>query len=231
MPQFSILTIKLFRTSVKRTKKPKRMLSSPKYERMLKGLIEGQKILVIGAGASAQELERIPDGATVFTCNRGGLKLFITKQFKRKINLFLCKMNKVDKYGHKEIEEWLPKVKTDIFITDKEKYFKEKQGFKDAYVRFVHYDHLRGIKGAKTDKGSLSAGMKLVNCALHYGAKEVYLIGIDISKAGYFWGEKHGHRHIGVDRKFIQQASKKHGSIYSLSKKSPITRYIRYKKF
>jgi len=203
-------------------------------------LIRNRRVLIVGSGPSASELDDIPKDVLIFTCNRG-LKLFLGSTVNRKVDLYLCQTGGMtDTY--KDIETLLMRVETNIFVINKPGFIRRKKNLEGSYSKIVEdkvqYNYylrrlirpysLRQIKGQFA--AFTSSGMRLLQYALFYGAGEMYLIGIDIDRAGYFWKKKNIHWHIDIDREFIRIVSGKHKNMYSASKRSPITTYLKYKR-
>jgi len=202
----------------------------------LKKLIKGKRVLIVGSGTSAKELKEIPEDVLVFTCN-AGLRLFYNKGY-NKINLYLCHKRAII-YDYKDIKSLLKKIKCRVFVIDEPGYIKKELG--DSYSilikdyndnnyylkRLIKPYNINQIKGSSALKSS--SGMRLLQYALFFKAKEIYLIGIDVNEKGYFWGERNEHKHLDIDRNLIKIVSKKYKNIYSVSKNSPITKFIPYK--
>jgi uncharacterized Rossmann fold enzyme len=210
------------------------------HRALLKKLIENKKVLIIGSGPSAQELERIPTDVSILTCNKGS-RLFVEKNFNREIDLFLCHRSATDDY--KDIEDLLPQIRVHIFITDDLNYIRKKEKLNRTYVTLLrdynnnNYYLKRLIKpcNLKQIKAShllgTSSGMRLLQYALFFGAKEIYLIGIDLGDVRYFWGKEEGStkgQHVEIDESFLKIVAKKYKNIYSLSRKNPITKFVTY---
>jgi 2-polyprenyl-3-methyl-5-hydroxy-6-metoxy-1,4-benzoquinol methylase len=212
-------------------------------------LIEDQKILIIGSGPSAQELTGIPDDVKVLTCN-AGLRLFVNKNFDRRVDLFLCRRKAMIE-DYPDIEELLCQVKTNLFLMDDLNYTKGLKKLEGAYLQLIR-DHQKDnhylrrllrpntILDIKVDEVTwTSAGIRLLQYALYFKAKEIYLIGIDLNHNGYFWGEKRQYQHTGakirhkhpIDLNFLKFVSNKYKNVYSLSKTSPILKYLPFKDF
>ena len=218
---------------------PIEVIYSFKRNLLLKKLIKDKRILIVGSGPSAEKLGEIPNDVRVFTC-KSGLRLFVDKNFERQIDLYLAYKSAMER-SYEFLREFLQKTKTKIFMIDDLGYIKEKKELEGFYLkllwdtgrnnyyleRLIKPYKIRQIKGKSLPR--TSSGIRLLQYALFFGAREIYLIGIDISEKGYFWGTKNAHFHLDIDRNFIKIVSKKYNNIYSLSKKSPITKYIKYK--
>ncbi|MBI3252519.1 MAG: hypothetical protein HYZ52_04295 [Candidatus Omnitrophica bacterium] len=211
-------------------------LSRLKNAPALRRLIHGRRVLVLGSGPSAGELDSIPKDVLILTCNNG-VKLLSEKHFNRAIDLYYCTATKI---GKKDIMGALQKVKTDIFITTNPGQIADHAAFAGSYRRLMSYDNMhknfaRRLYWAKKyrfkNRKTVSAGVRLLQYALYFGAYEIFIIGIDLETSGYFWGGKNRQKHAGVDANFIQAAQKTHGAIYSLSPKSPLARLLPHKDF
>jgi len=209
---------------------------------VLRRLIHGNKILILGSGPSSAELDDIPDDVKIFTCNRGP-KLLLQKGIARKIDLFMSTKGKINRV--RMAEDFLKDVLVDHYAIDNQKFI-EDHPLLDTTKSTVLYDdgmddiylkHLMAPLQTKDICGTsfhpwTSTGMRLLQYALYFGAAEVYLIGIDLGKEGYFWGENRSEwLHHDIDENFIQIMSERHSNIFSLSQKSPIIGYIPAKSF
>jgi hypothetical protein len=215
---------------------------------VLKELIEGKRVLIIGAGPSAEELTDIPDDVVILSCKWGGILLLDTKKIKRQIDLLLQ-----PQWGIIEndvTERLLPKVRARYFATDDLKWVKTQtrlEGAYDALLRHRKEDYsytkelLKPHRLEEIDAPEFegyvinypSYGLRLLSLALYFKAQEIYLIGIDCGEQGYFYGpnprEKQYHRI--ADTHILEIFSKRYHNIYSLSKESPVTKYVPYKGF
>jgi hypothetical protein len=170
----------------------------------LKKLITNQKILVIGSGPSSLELKNVPEDIKIFTCKRGLGLFFKNKTLKKEIDLYTWQESFFHKY---DIKKKISKFKIKLFLLNslalthflrKQKKRKSEQSQKNFKI---YYDSLldnnllispytfEDIRG-NCIADATSLGMRLIKYALHYGPKEIYLIGIDFGKNGYFFGEK-----------------------------------------
>jgi hypothetical protein len=221
-----------------------------KNSRLLKGIINNERILIIGSGYSAAELKKIPDNVRIFTCN-AGLKLFIDNNIGKRIDLFLCRRDLMkDDYRFEDryvrgllLKTSELKIKSNIFVIDDISCVKEDNELKGLYAnlifdfnennyylkRLIKPYRIREIKGSSVSHAS--SGIRLLQYALYFKAKEIYLIGIDLCESEYFWGREKIHRHKDIDEDFIKVVSKKYNNIFSLSKNSPVNRYIKYRPF
>ena len=216
---------------------------------VLKKLISGQRVLIIGSGPSANELETIPDDMRILTCN-AGLRLFVKKNIGRRPDLFLCRKKAMIE-DYRDVPDLLAAFKTNLFIMDDLKFVENQPKLKGAYTHLI-MDHQKDnfylkrlvqplrLAQLSTDRVQwTSAGVRLLQYALYFGAAKIYLVGIDLNHSGYFWGEKQRYEHSGavirhkhtIDHDFVKLMAARCSHIYSLSKNSPITRYIHHKDF
>ena len=92
-------------------------------------LIQNRRVLIVGSGPSASELDEIPKDMLVFTCNRG-LKLFLDRNINRKVDLYFAHTGGMTD-THKDIETLLMRVKTNIFVINKPDFIKRKKNLED----------------------------------------------------------------------------------------------------
>ena len=210
-------------------------------------LLRGKKVLIVGSGPSAAELERISSGLTVLTC-KFGLKLFEQRNFSGPVDLFMCWKGFVER--NLEVLRLLSKVKTRVLVMDDLPFTRSIKLPEDSYCSLIPDDgkdnfYLKrlikpySLKSFKPGKDAMlvrgkvlqhvSSGLRLLQYALYFGAEEIYLIGIDLTDEGYFWGQPKKQKHLAIDNFFMRIVSEKYRNVFSLSKKSAITRYIPYK--
>jgi hypothetical protein len=210
----------------------------------LKKIIKNQKVLIIGSGHSAQDLEYIPMGFRILTCNIGP-RLLLDKGINKEIDLYYCARGVLSKgYKNGDIIGLLLKFRINLFIIYDTKLVSKFKDLKKNYAKCIkdmgssdyYLNRLIGpqkteeIKDYSLAKNSrTSTGVRLLQYALYFKAKEIYLIGIDIDEKGYFEGSNNIHEHLYIDNNFIKIVSKKYNNIYSASENSPIVRYIKYK--
>ncbi len=213
-----------------------------KNNKIFEELIRNKRVLLLASAPSANDikLEDIPEDVKILTC-KAAPRLFLDKKYHRDIDLYMV-------YGGKmkqdpSLIELLKKIKTKVFVIDDRRYMEKKKELKNFYSvmiwdrndnnyylkKLIQPYTFRSIIGTSLPR--TSTGMRLLQYALYFGAKEIYLAGIDISEGGYFWGEKNVHHHLDIDNNFMKIVSKKYDNIYSLSKNSPITQYIPFKTF
>jgi len=209
----------------------------------LRKLIRNRRVLIIGSGPSARELENIPEDVLVFCCNRSP-KVLIDKKIDKIIDLYTTSLPNIEydmvpDYGIRKI---VKNSKINLFIFDDIEYAKEV--FKDNFSTLIYDSHkdnfylkklinpikINQIKGNSIYKWA-STGMRLLQYALYFGAKEIYIIGIDLNDLGQFDGyaDEYRRMHFDIDYNFLQVIVKKYNNIYSASENSSITEYIPYK--
>ena len=209
----------------------------------LNKIIKNQRVLIIGSGPSANELGHIPPDVKILTCNIGP-RLLLDKKIKRKIDLYYCARG-VMHGGHKNENTigLLAKVKINVFIIYDTRLVKKQPDLKKTYAQCLedkgsndYYLHrlikpqtIEDIEDPRLSNNRTSAGVRLLQYALYFQAKEIYLLGIDLNEEGYFWGRNNTHKHLVIDKNFIETVSQRYTNIYSASEKSPIVRYVTYK--
>ena len=209
----------------------------------LNKVIKNQRVLIIGSGPSANELKYIPRDVKILTCNIGP-RLLLEKEINREIDLYYCARGVLGK-GHKNesVIDLFSKLKINLFIIYNTKLIKKHynlkktyakcikdKGFNDYYLnKLIEPQKREEIKSPFLNNNRTSAGVRLLQYALYFKAKEIYLIGIDINEEGYFWGRNNIHEHLCIDKNFIEIVSKKYNNVYSASENSPIVRYVKYK--
>ncbi len=202
-------------------------------EPVLRDLIKGRRVLIVGSGPSSADIGPVPDDVLTFTCN-AGLKLWLDHKFKRKPDLYLCTMKKLAK---KEAETLLPQVRARYFVTDAGDYVRNLPAFQGSYEKLLPYDLQRGHYLKKVlhphrfrNRKSPSTGIRLLQYALYFGAKEIYIAGIDLGGGGYVWGGTNKQKHTNVDINFLKIVSQKYDNVFSLSESSPTSGLIPHKK-
>lgn len=217
--------------------KIKFLFNFKKMKLQLDKKIKNQRILILGSGPSAMDLKNIPSDVKVFTCKRGP-EILVNNNLNKDIDLYYCR--KI--YFLKEISKNLSlfniisKAKIDLFITDNVELVKSIcncaiwDRSKNNYFlkKLIKPKKIKDI--GKNGLHRTSIGSRLLQYAVFFQAREIYLIGIDLGEGGHFWNERTRlSGHTPIDLNFIKLMSKKYGNIYSISKKSPITRYIPFK--
>ena len=204
--------------------------------------IKGQRILILGSGPSARDLKHIPKDVKILSCHASP-KLLVDRKIDRRIDIYYG-LSHVLVSTHKttNIPMILSKTRPRIFITENPRWVKKRAEYKNCYdllikeSGFNSYYFKKLIHPVKINEickhpgFHTSTGMRMLQYALFFGAKEIYMSGIDLGGGDYFWkGEKCGGSHSGMDHVFMKIISKKYKNIYSVSKNSPITKYIKHK--
>lgn len=216
-----------------------------KHHRDFKRLIEGQRVLILGSGPSSAEITAIPQDVRIFTLKHG-LKLLDRIGVTQPIALFLCWRGHL--LRNPFIESFLPKFHSEVILTDFPDTLQNKNNLSNCYTKIIREDgrynfyaeRLIGRDGLKKviekvfvypDEGKklkhASSGVRLLQYALYFQAREIYVAGIDLNDEGYFTGEYKKQKHIAFDRSFLEILSKKnHSNVFSISPKSPLTQYF-----
>jgi hypothetical protein len=205
----------------------------------LKKCIENQKIIIIGSGPSTKQLKHIPADVKIFTCNNG-IKILKNKKINKQIDLYTCHLGSFT--THPDLKNTLPQTKINNFLIHEPGYIK--RNFEKFYQHLFFHDNKdsyylkKVIKPYRIDDlpknfifSHTSTGMRLLQYALFFKAKEIFLIGFDLGEKGYSWGGVHFSDYKNVDQKFLEIVAKKYNNVYSLSRNSPIAKYFKVKSF
>ncbi len=216
-----------------------------KNEIVLRLLLQGQKVLILGSGQSASCLQEIPEDVKILTCN-ASVRLFAERGWARPLDLFLCR-KKAMLHDYPDIESHLIRLRTHLLIMDDRKFIVNRPGLRAAYDKLLldsqkdnYYlekiiaptslNDLAVTQGLWNDVTWTSAGLRLLQYAIYFEAKEIYVAGIDPGAADYFWGGKFIHKHP-IDINFLKLISERVSNIYSLSPSSPLTQYFPHRTF
>lgn len=206
----------------------------------LRRLIEGQRVLIIGSGPSANELERIPDDVKVFTCNRG-VQIFRRLRLDRRLDLYMSTASKMKRL--EGLEGDLARVGTKILVVDDFRYVRKHHslggvfsdlvydnGKHDFYIKkLIHPHSLSSIRGSSHHAWT-STGIRLLQYALYFGASEIYLTGIDFGKNGYFWGKNEDKwLHDSIDENFVRIVAARRPHVYSLTRSNSLASILPHK--
>ncbi len=209
----------------------------------LRDLIAGRRVVIVGSGPSALELSSVPEDAVLMTCN-AGLRLLADRGIPNRVDLY---------YYHKRATEWnqsglepyVSRVSIGCFISNLVQAIRIGQKYErirrvqTVFIRDFNRDNfyleplLRPSRVRSLSVNGVdwtSAGLRLLQYALYFQAKEIYLIGIDHT-SDYFWGMKDRVLiELPFERRVLQILSKNFSHIYSLSPQSPITQYFPHKR-
>ncbi len=167
-----------------------------KNKKIFENLIKGGRVLIICSGPSVNDLDlnKIPGDVRIFSCKRAPC-IFLNKEEDKIIDLYI---NYIDKFKVDEnLEDFIKKLKINIFVIDKTSFIKNNKELRnyqqlvqdsennDYYLKKLIKPHnINKIKGSSLDK--TSNGMRLLQYALYFKAKEIYIVSIDMNKQGYF---------------------------------------------
>ncbi len=222
-------------------------LETAREQRILRRLIQGKRVLVLGAGHSARDLLRIPSDVVVLSCNMGPLML-LEKKLKPRVDLYLVNRAAFRNYDNALIT-LLRRIEIGALVTRELEYI---HSLGDV-VLYEHILHDRSTRSTfyledlispspvsaileQDNTMFTSTGVTLLQYALFFNAREIYLAGIDLdidvrghvlvpSKAlGY-------HYHRGPDRKFFAWMVDHYRNVFSLSADSPIASVIPHRTF
>lgn len=207
---------------------------------ILRRLIQNKKVLIIGSGPSASDIEWIPENMVVMTCN-AGLRFFTERKPDHSIDLYFCNKAKMER--EKDISKLLQQLRVKVFISRNVDYVRSQPDLRGSFFTLLHDDstdpyylnrlirphRVQDIQG-NCQATWTSTGIRLVQYALYFGAREIYLAGLDYGVDGYFWGPKPTPwGHPDIDENFIKVVSKKFPHLYSASPNSGMSRYLPYR--
>lgn len=213
----------------------------------LSNLINGKRILILGSGPSAKDFGvlRIPSDVLLFTCNYG---FYLLKDRPRTIDLYLTNKNCME--ANLAIPRELPTMKIDVLLMNDLAYLRKKKNLGNCYQKLLrtppdnyYFERLIrplsvSFRNDPTTWHDTSSGIKLLEYALAFRAKEIYLIGIDfghehvyqntISREDWLSVPKQ-RTHFKIDRYFLTVVSKRYRNVFSISKESPVNAYLPYR--
>ena len=221
-----------------------RLLSQPRQDALLRTLLSGKRVLILGSGPSAAELSSLPSDVLILSCNTAP-EMLLKKNLRTRVDLYIGNRTPLEEYGDR-IDELFTKLAFNYFLTRSPGYI-EKRG--DVHFQKLLLDRgsensnyllRRLIDHATVEKiiqsaarGVPSTGVNLLIHALVYGAKEIYLIGMDMDTKGHAIGdhktEEYAKTHQNLDHEIVRFATKKFDNIYSASATSPVTSLIPYR--
>jgi hypothetical protein len=210
--------------------------------RVLEGLLRGKRVLVLGSGPSANDLESIPDDVVVLTCKLGPAVL-ADKNLRRRLDLYYYPSLRIDGLGRErrqQLASLVRQVRIDLLVCENLLTLLDVLPMRAAYSRLVmdftaNQQMLRQLIAPtkiKDVRGRsfcpwTSTGVRLVQYAVHFGAREIFVIGIDLGKNGYAsGGAMRRWHHEDIDRHVLRILSERHDHLYSLSANSPLAEYM-----
>lgn len=211
----------------------------------LKKTIKNKKVLIIGSGPSASDLTDISSDIVVLTCNHSlsilkklnkkeiDLHLTYYQYFKEnKNNLKLLNGFKIKKLVIDRVTSNLFKFSEKILIDNcRSNYFLKKIIKSKKFRKQIEKLNHNYVVGNKMAVPWNSTGMRLLQYAIFFKAKEIYLAGIDSDNSGHYYDKKKEKRaHLEIDHLFIKTVIKKNHNIYLASSTSPLKKYLKFKK-
>ncbi len=201
--------------------------------------IKNKKVLILGSGPSIKDLKKIPKDVVILTCNSGP-KILTNKKIDREIDVYYLPREAYWDYIGRgmDLKDLLKGHKIKHFISDfnidEGHYILKDNTLNNYYLKkLISPMKLSNMLKRLNLPGGYSSGIRLLQYALYFGAKEVYLIGMDGGFGHHFWAkDKGGYKfpHAKSDQEVIKILSKKYKNIFSASKNSPATNFVKYKK-
>lgn len=211
---------------------------------MLEPVIRGRRALIVGTGPSAADLGSIPDDVCVLTC-KDGLRLFSERSERTHVDVYSCFRSGLERESG--LPELFDRTRPGVFVSNDLCYVRNRTDLTGLYGRLM-YDvgedntmlrrlirphTVEEIRGAAL-RAKTSTGMRLLQYALHFRAREVFLVGIDFGRDGYVWGSREASRpwnHADIDENLVRIVSQRHGNVFSLSASSPAIEYLPHRGF
>lgn len=206
---------------------------------VLQPIFAGRRVLIVGTGPSAAELGWIPDDVLICTC-KDGLGLFAERAQRSRVDVYASIRSRLQ--TEPRLAELLARTRPKVFMSNDPRYIRRTRSLRGLYSSLV-YDsgddngivrrliaptRVTDIRGSAL-RLKISTGMRLLHYAIYFGAREIFVIGIDLGQKGYVWGERTSDRpwnHADIDENFIRIVSARYPDIFSLSGNSPIARYL-----
>jgi hypothetical protein len=208
----------------------------------LRTLLEGRRVLVLGSGPSANDLESIPDDVLVLTCKLGP-EVLARAQLRRRVDLYYYPNIRADGPGRemrRRIARVLPDLRIDLLVCEdlltlmdvlplkagSTRLIMDFRSDQRILRRLIAPSRIREIRGRSFCPWT-STGVRLIQYAVHFGASEVYVIGIDLGQNGYASSRvmRRWH-HQDIDGNFLEILSRRCTHVYSSSANSAIARYF-----
>ena len=205
---------------------------------MLRRLIEGQKTLIVNSAASAFSLAQLPADVKILACDHAA-GLCADEKFTRTLDLYLCSKRVLKR---KQLKQLFAKIRAQVFLSDDLSFIRRRKDLKRAYACLLYDDgmddfYINRLFGAaevqklrQRNNRPVSPPFRLLQIALHYGAREVYLCGVDFTEKRYAWeGQEPGLRYSDSDENFLKVVSRKFKNVFNLSAQSPVSDYLPFK--
>jgi hypothetical protein len=205
-------------------------------------LLRGKRVLVLGSGPSAADLDSIPDDVVVVTCKLAPAVL-TDKNLRRRVDLYYYPNLRVDAVGRErraQLASLVRQVSIDLLVCEDWLTLLDVLPLRPAYSRLVmdftaNQRLLRQLIApakVKDIRGRsycpwTSTGVRLIQYAVSFGAREIFVIGIDLGEKGYASGRAmRSWHHEDIDGNFLRILSERHDHLYSLSANSPVAEYF-----
>src|SRR5262249_46645056 len=208
----------------------------------LRTLIAGRRVLVLGTGPSANDLQSIPEDVVILTCKLGP-EILADKNLQRTVDLYYYANIRADRAGRDKRLHLASVVRgarigtlvceSLLTLADvlplKSRYAQLLLDFRSNQFllrRLIAPKRIADIRGRSFCPWT-STGARLIQYALYFGAREISMIGIDLGQNGYSSGRSmRTWYHEDIDRNFLELMSKRHDHVYSLSPNSPIADFF-----
>lgn len=203
--------------------------------------VAGRRVLVMGSGTSVRALGEIPDDVAVFTC-KAGICILAERSPPPRVEVYSCFRSGLS--SNADLVPALLRVRTHFFMSNDLGYVRRRRDLDGAYsvlLRDVGDDNhlltkliaprtLTEIRG-RAVRAKTSSGIRLLQYALHYGAREIYVAGVDFGRDGYAWPGEAQKRwnHEDIDENFVRLMGERHRNVFSATAESPIAEYFAHR--
>ena len=217
-------------------------LTQPYRDYVLGRLIKGRRVLILGSGPTATELQSIPRDVCVLTCNRGP-EVLLQKGFLH-IDLYISNIRIVHEKDHRErLLSLLTLFDINVFLFRRPQFVRKHLDIKNYrfllkdrsvggrdhfYLQRLIRPHTIADVTGTSKKHSTTTGIGLLLYALYYKASEIYLAGIDLdgtpppSTTKKRYTEIYMSSHKDMDYNVMHILAQKYKHIFVTSKNTPL---------
>ena len=204
----------------------------------LRSVIEGQRVLIIGSGPSASQVANIPDDVKILTC-KGAIRRVPEICPARSVDIYFTYGERLAKADN-SLRQLIAHTGVRVFITDDRDYVRRHRVLSGAFRTIIldynpnnyYLNQLiapHRVEELTTRIRYTSSGIRLLQYALYFGAREVYIAGIDLFENGYFWGSEGYTWHQEIDRRFLEIVASRHKNIFTAARVSPLEEFVPFR--
>jgi hypothetical protein len=200
-------------------------------------LIRDNRVVIVGTGAAAADIQPFGENARFLVCD-GGFSAFVNGRSGKTMDLFLCSQPVIRK---KFVKNKLSEINPGVFLSDDLGFIKKKKGKKHwsgSLIRDYRYDRpftQKLLTPSELREVGLeeiaSSELRLLQIALYFKPKEVYIVGDEFLNNRYVWDDPHENGDLlTAKEKFFKIVSKKYPNIFCVSKESLLAKYLPIKR-